>query len=328
MATKKQISSLITYSLNNDREKVFEVAQEIAKNQKDKFFIDKINSMVSLSNNFNNHQWSSVDVTLHPDKDYKDYLYEAQYSNFDLNDVILTESIKTKILNWIKELKNLDFLSSFKLPLQTRALFFWPTGIGKTMTAYAIAKELNKPLLILNLSSIISSKLWETSKNLNFVFQVAQEKDAIIFLDEIDFIGNKRDAWQDHWEIRRALLSLIQILDLIPQDLIVISATNMIDSLDSAITRRFGLRIEFQLPTISLIIDFLIKLQNTYSFKIQKSSIHDLAKYLLWKNYHDIKNIVLNAFKNKLLHWNTLRKKNTILTLNDIKQYDIWLFYA
>ena len=49
MATKKQISSLITYSLNNDKEKIFEVAKDIAKTHKNQKFIDQINSMVTLS---------------------------------------------------------------------------------------------------------------------------------------------------------------------------------------------------------------------------------------------------------------------------------------
>lgn len=319
MATKKQISSLLTYSLNNDKEKVFEVAKDIAKTQKNQKFIDQINSMVTLSK-YSNKCQSSADVTLQPEKNYKDYLYEAQYSKYTLNDVILPANTKQKIDNWIKELKNIKFLSSYNLPLQTRALFFWDTGVGKTMTAYAIANELDKPLLVLNLSSIVSSRLWETSKNLNFVFQVAQEKDAIIFLDEIDFIANRRDSIQDHWEIKRSLLALIQILDLIPQDLIVISATNMINSLDPAMTRRFWLRIEFKIPDKKLINKYLQQLEKTYSFIIQNSSKKNLLEYLLWKNFHDIKNIILNAFKNKLLHW---RKKEKIvnLSLEDIKKY-------
>jgi len=319
MATKKQISSLITYSLNNDKERFFEVAQDIAKTHKNQKFVDQINSMVTLSK-YSDRWQSPVDVTLQPEKDYKDYLYEAQYSKYSLDDVILPDNTKQKINNWIKELKNIEFLSSYKLPLQTRALFFWDTGIGKTMTAYAIANELDKPLLVLNLSSIVSSKLWETSKNLNFIFQVAQEKDAMIFLDEIDFIANRRDSIQDHWEIRRSLLALIQILDLIPQDLIVISATNMINSLDPAITRRFWLRIEFKVPDEGLIGEFLEKLEKTYSFVIQESSKKKLFKYLSWKNFHDIKNIILNTFKNKLLHWD--RKEKPInLSLEEIKKY-------
>ncbi len=319
MATKKQISSLITYSLNNDKEKIFEVAKDIAKTHKNQKFIDQINSMVTLSK-YSNKWQSSVDVTLQPERDYKDYLYEAQYSKYSLNDVILPDNTKEKINNRLKELKNIEFLLSYNLPLQTRALFFWDTGVGKTMTAYAIANELDKPLLVLNLSSIVSSKLWETSKNLNFIFQVAQEKNAIIFLDEIDFIANRRDSTQDHWEIRRSLLALIQILDLIPQDLIVISATNMMNSLDPAIARRFWLRIEFKVPDEKLINKYLQKLEKIYSFAIQKSSKKNLFKYLLWKNFYDIKNIILNTFKNKLLHWNK-KEKIVTLDLEDIKKY-------
>jgi len=321
MATNRQISSLIAHSLNNDKKKVFEVVEEIVRTNKNKNFVNNINSMIELSKFSERGNWTTVDVILNPDRDYRDYLFEAHYSEYQFENVILSEEKKEKILNWIKELKNLEFLSSYNLPLQTRALFFWDTGVWKTMTAYTIAHELNKPMLILKLSSIISSKLWETSKNLNFVFQVAQEKDAIIFLDEIDFIWAKRDSIQDHWEIRRTLLSLIQILDLIPKNLIVIAATNMIDSLDPAITRRFWLRIQFDKPNEKLIWKFLWKLSNQYSFKIGKSSISDIKKYLLWNNYYDIQTIVLNAFKNKLLHWKRKKGEYIVLNLCDIKKY-------
>ena len=321
MATNRQISSLIAHSLNNDKKKVFEVVEEIVRTNKNKNFVNNINSMIELSKFSERDNWPTVDVILNPDRDYRDYLFEAHYSEYQFENVILSEEKKEKILNWIKELKNLEFLSSYNLPLQTRALFCWDTGVWKTMTAYTIAHELNKPMLILKLSSIISSKLWETSKNLNFVFQVAQEKDAIIFLDEIDFIWAKRDSIQDHWEIRRTLLSLIQILDLIPKNLIVIAATNMIDSLDPAITRRFWLRIQFDKPNEKLIWKFLWKLSNQYSFKIGKSSISDIKKYLLWNNYYDIQTIVLNAFKNKLLHWKRKKGECIVLNLCDIKKY-------
>lgn len=318
MATQKQISNLITHSLNNDKERFFEEVKNIAKTGKNQAFVEKINSMITLSK-YNSNS-SSVDVSLQPERDYKDYLYQAEYSKYTLDDVILSDEVKKNINQWIKELKNLEYLSSFNLPLQTKALFFGDTGVGKTMTAYAIAHELEKPLLILNLSSIVSSKLWETSKNLNFIFQVAQEKDAIIFLDEIDFIAVKRDSVQDHWEIRRSMLALIQILDLIPQDLIVISATNMIDSLDPAITRRFWLRLEFKMPTKESITLYLLKLEEKYSFQVLKSSRKSIIEHLFGKNFHDIKNIVLNAYKNKLLHGER-KNKGLILTLADIKEY-------
>lgn len=321
MATKKQISSLIVHSLNDDKEKFFETVEDIIKNNKNQDFVDKINWMISLSRYRRNESTAWIDLTLNPEKDYREYLYESCFSNYTLDDIILRENTKSKIKNWIKELKNLEFLSSYHLPLQTKALFFGDTGLWKTMTAHAIANEIWKPLLIVNLASIISSKLWETWKNLSFVFQVAQEKNAIIFLDEVDFIWLKRNWMQDHWEIRRSLLALIQILDLIPQNLVVIAATNMLDSLDSAIIRRFWLRIFFEKPWNFLIWKFLLKLSNQYSFSIDKSSQNKINKFLLWNNFHDIQTIILNAFKNKLLHEKKWWRRSIVLDFDDIKKY-------
>ena len=109
MATNRQISSLIAHSLNNDKKKVFEVVEEIVRTNKNKNFVNNINSMIELSKFSERDNWPTVDVILNPDRDYRDYLFEAHYSEYQFENVILSEEKKEKILNWIKELKNLEF---------------------------------------------------------------------------------------------------------------------------------------------------------------------------------------------------------------------------
>lgn len=263
-----------------------------------------------------------AETTVLPDRDSREFLYQILHSEYQLKDLVLPPQSKKKFSRWIQELKNINFLSGFKIPLETKGIFYGPTGTGKTMAAYCIAHELDKPLFIVNLSSIISSKLGETSRNLNYVFQVAQERDAIIFLDELDFFAMTRDSIQDHGEARRALLSLLQILDLIPQDLIVIAATNLIESVDPSILRRFGFRLEFKIPTKHDIEKFITQLKESYKLPITNRELPSIVRYFSKHSYGDIRNTILGALKLKLIVDRDMKNTKKIkLTLEDIKEF-------
>ena len=61
-----------------------------------------------------------------------------------------------------------------------KLLLHGPSGCGKTLSAYVLSGELNRPLIIVNLGTIISSKLGETSKNLTQIFKSADKEKAIV----------------------------------------------------------------------------------------------------------------------------------------------------
>nr|WP_262920044.1 ATP-binding protein [Niabella hibiscisoli] len=80
------------------------------------------------------------------------------------------------------------------MPVNNKLLLHGASGCGKTTTAKAIANALGRPLLILNLSSVVSARIGETAQHLKQVFDKAARERAVLFLDEFDQIGKARGS--------------------------------------------------------------------------------------------------------------------------------------
>lgn len=166
-----------------------------------------------------------------------------------LNDVFFSDENKAKITQIVKEHQHLEELKKFNLQVDNKILLHGHSGCGKTTTAKAIATALNKPIIILNLSTFVSSKIGETSLNIKAVFDKAQRDRAVLFLDEFDQIGKIRgNDEKDVGEMRRLVNTIIQLIDYLSPDTILICATNHYSILDSALLRRFQLKLEYVLP--------------------------------------------------------------------------------
>ena len=109
-----------------------------------------------------------------------------------LNDVFLDDQNLAQVKQLIKEHRYIEELSKYNLPVNNKILLHGFSGCGKTTTAKAIANEIGKPILILNLSNIVSSRIGETSQNIRMLFDKAAREKAILFLDEFDQIGKAR----------------------------------------------------------------------------------------------------------------------------------------
>ncbi|QYS88949.1 AAA family ATPase [Flavobacterium columnare] len=166
-----------------------------------------------------------------------------------LNDVFLDEISKKNINQLIKEHIYFDELNKYGLPVNNKILLHGNSGCGKTMTAKAIAKELDKNILILNLSNIVCSRIGETSQNIKQIFDKASRDHAILFLDEFDQIGKARENDdKDVGEMRRLVNTIIQLIDYFPNKALLICATNHPEIIDIALLRRFQLQINFKIP--------------------------------------------------------------------------------
>lgn len=166
-----------------------------------------------------------------------------------LNDVFFSDENKAKITQIVKEHQHLETLKKFKLQVDNKILLYGHSGCGKTTTAKAIATALNKPIIILNLSTFVSSKIGETSLNIKAVFDKAARDRTVLFLDEFDQIGKIRgNDEKDVGEMRRLVNTIIQLIDYLSPDTILICATNHYSILDSALLRRFQLKLEYVLP--------------------------------------------------------------------------------
>ncbi len=130
----------------------------------------------------------------------------------------------------------------------TTALFSGPSGTGKTMAAEIIANELELELYRIDLSMVISKYIGETEKNLNAIFQEANDSNAILFFDEADALFGKRSEVKDAHD-RYANIEVAYLLQKMDEyEGIVILATNLRNNMDEAFTRRIQAIIDFPFP--------------------------------------------------------------------------------
>ena len=128
------------------------------------------------------------------------------------------------------------------------ALFAGASGTGKTMSAAVIARSTGLDLWRIDLSSVVSKYIGETEKNLDKIFTLAEEGDAILFFDEADAIFGKRSEVRDAHD-RYSNIEVAYLLQKIEDfNGISILASNFIRNIDQAFTRRLTYIIEFPLP--------------------------------------------------------------------------------
>lgn len=123
-----------------------------------------------------------------------------------------------------------------------RILLYGPPGTGKTTLGFYIAKQLGLPVRYVRVTDMLSSRLGETMKNIADVFQAPGRE--VIFIDEFDAFAKTRIDSNDVGELKRIVNSIIQTLDFVSSEKVVIVATNLVDSIDPAILRRFPFKIE------------------------------------------------------------------------------------
>jgi len=215
---------------------------------------------------------------------------------YKLEDVYLDSETFNKLSLFVKEYSHREMLESHMLPISTKLLFYGASGCGKTFTAQALANELNCKLIVINLAEIVSSRLGETAKNLASLFQKANIRKAVLFLDEFDSLGTVRNGdSKESGEMRRVVNTLLQLIDNLKIDVILIAATNQITLLDPALTRRFELKIEFRLPKKNLL--------NTYYNDILKNFPSSCQSFERKYNisYAEAKVLTLNKVKEILI---------------------------
>lgn len=135
-------------------------------------------------------------------------------------------------------------------------LFTGPPGTGKTYLARIIANESDADFFLVSGPAIVSKWVGDTEGTLRRLFDAATQSKsgrAIIFFDEIDSIAERRSG-DTHEASRRLVAQLLTLMDGFDdkgKSVVVIAATNRVESLDPALTRpgRFDWEIEFGSPT-------------------------------------------------------------------------------
>jgi len=128
------------------------------------------------------------------------------------------------------------------------ALFAGPSGTGKTMAAEVIANDLALDLYKIDLSGVVSKYIGETEKNLDRIFDLARDSNAILLFDEADALFGKRSETKDAHD-RYANIEISYLLQKVEEyDGVVILTSNLRQNLDDAFLRRLQFCIEFPFP--------------------------------------------------------------------------------
>ncbi|CAL1517164.1 ATP-binding protein [Chitinophaga sp. MM2321] len=165
--------------------------------------------------------------------------------------------INTKTANQINDIKvwllhNGTFMRDWQMDKRIkpgfRTLFYGPSGTGKTLTATLLGKEFKKSVYRIDLSQIVSKYIGETEKNLEKVFNKAENKDWILFFDEADALFGKRSNVQSAHDkyANQEVSYLLQRVEDFPG--LIILASNYKSNIDQAFVRRFNSIIHFPMP--------------------------------------------------------------------------------
>jgi AAA+ superfamily predicted ATPase len=140
------------------------------------------------------------------------------------------------------------FASKGRRGLGVSALFSGASGTGKTMAAEVIANELGLDLYRVDLSSVVSKYIGESAKNLNLVFNAAEEGGVLLLFDEADALFGKRSEVRDSHD-RYANMEVGYLLQRMESySGLAILTTNLKSSLDKSFQRRLRFTITFPYP--------------------------------------------------------------------------------
>ena len=172
----------------------------------------------------------------------------ATYPSTRVKDVILSPVLEDELVHLVAETRSRERLEEKGLKPRRRVLLSGAPGTGKTMSAYALAGELQYPLFTVMLHGLITKYMGETAQKLRMVFDAIKTNRGVYLFDEIDALAASRGGENDVGEARRVLNSFLQFLDEDTGPSIVVATTNIPQILDRAILRRFDLVLPYELP--------------------------------------------------------------------------------
>lgn len=151
-----------------------------------------------------------------------------------------------------------------------RILAHGMAGSGKSEFAKALAKELNKPIMLKRASDLLSMWVGGSEQNIAAAFREAEKRGAILVLDEVDSFLQDRSGASRSWEISQVNETLTQMENF---EGIFIATTNFMDTLDRASIRRFDMKVEFKPLDCA-------RLKQAFSLYAKHLGISDYAVFL------------------------------------------------
>jgi ATP-dependent metalloprotease len=179
---------------------------------------------------------------------------KAEHQTVRFSDVHGCDEAKEELQELVEFLKNPEKFSTLGGKLPKGVLLVGPPGTGKTLLARAVAGEAGVPFFFMSGSEFDEVYVGVGAKRVRELFAAAKGKaPAIVFIDELDAIGGKRNA-RDAAYVKQTLNQLLTELDGFEQNsnVIILAATNFPELLDKALTRpgRFDRNVVVGLPDV------------------------------------------------------------------------------
>lgn len=240
------------------------------------------------------------------------------------SDVIGHDEVIEDIKGYIDLLPKMQKLTDMHIKPPKGILFTGAPGTGKTLMAKAMAGEAKVPFIYLNTSSVIEVFVGQGAKAIRSCFKKARElAPCVVFLDEIDAIGNKRGESQGSSEGTQTLLALLQELDGFSESkgILVVAATNCPDNLDPALKRsgRFDREVVINLPRNRAVRKLMLEHYTRHYELDDTVDLDSIAASLSGMSGADIANICNEAATISIMRSDS-DIKTCKLTLDDFTQ--------
>lgn len=303
-ATAVQVKALLESYRNGDDLKFKSIATQIAAHEANKgnsILAKELNAIISkFTDRIDNKVAAVTTVSILEPRGELSGLFEAKYSNIKLNQLILPDELSIKLQRIVEEQTQQQKLREYGLLPRSKVLMIGAPGTGKTMTASALAGQLNLPLFTIQLDGLITKYMGEAASKLRLIFEHIKKIRGVYFFDEFDAIGSSRGLTNDVGEIRRILNTFLQFIENSRSDSLILAATNHSELLDKALFRRFDDILHYNNPNNELILETFKKyLTSKYSKNIKWN---DISKIVQDVSYAEIAKVCDNAIKKNILN--------------------------
>ena len=262
---KMDVIKLIRYHVDNNdqafRDQAYSIAEDFCKNGDNQVGT----YIISLLSGYNTMAPQEREID-------SDFLRRSEIIN---NPLPLPQKIYEDIIGITNAVSFNSGINKF--------LFAGKPGTGKTESAKQLARILSRDLYIVDVNSLIDSRLGQSAKNVDMLFDeinsMYSPQQVLILFDEIDALALNRLDRTDMREMGRVTSSVLKGLDNMSSSVVLVATTNLLDSFDGALLRRFDKIVDFNrythqdLEDIALIIlnemlsKFTFANRNTKLFK-------------------------------------------------------------
>lgn len=303
MANAEQIKALLRSHMSGDEEWFYSIALQVAAQaarQGQGRYAKEIRELILDAKKSSPRSISTATaIPIDQPRGELSGLLSVAYPKTLLSHLILPSMVRSRLERVLLEQREASKIRLHGLSPRHRVLLYGPPGSGKTMTASALAGEMQLPLFTIQLDGLITKYMGETAAKLRIVFDAIRQNRGVYFFDEFDALGGQRTLGNDVGEIRRVLNSFLQFIEQDDSDSIIVAATNHRELLDKALFRRFDDVIAYSYPDEELAHQlFQTRLGILDVAKLDWQMVLEAAKGL---SYADIAQACDNAAKESIL---------------------------